>query len=250
MLISRSVWFLSFAWSLFPVFAHIWTPFPDLQAQPHSVFPGWISLDPVMTCLGLAIRHVSLLEILTSFQGFTDWVHPPWISLKGASCLYSASLSSLFSYYVPPPLFALTILNYLQFFESIKLVYTFVLWTYLSCYPLTTALLANSCLSFQMQLKHNLLHNPVMYIFVVWSVQHLFLFLCNAPNFLWGTNFPHCQWFPWRLILGFAVRSMRPKPGKLQLWISLIKRLIQGWIGMWTRSGPGILQELLGIPQQ
>lgn len=56
-------------------------------------------------------------------------------------------------------------------------------------------------------MKHRLLDSSLMCLFVVLSDQHLFLLLCNAPHFFWGTTFPHCEQFPWRLIIGFAVKD-------------------------------------------
>lgn len=140
----------------------------------------------------------------TGFPGFLDLVHPFWISLKGASYLHAASLSIFLRL---PNLVCSNHINYLQFFKSIKLVYLCVLWTYLECYPLITALLASSHLSFVIQIKHRLLDSPLMCSLVVLSVQRLLLLLCNAPDFLWGTTFPHCQRFPWRRIPGFAVKN-------------------------------------------
>lgn len=114
----------------------------------------------------------------------------------------------------------------------------------------SSSLLANSCLSFKIQLKHQLLDSPLICIFVVLSAQHLFL-LCNTPDFLWGTSFLHCECtgFHCRLIPGFAVGIMWPRPGRGEFWIPLIKRLVQGRVCdpsqvLW------FVHELLGIPQQ
>lgn len=83
-------------------------------------------------------------------------------------------------------------------------------------------------------MKHRLLDSPLMCLFVVLSDQHLFLLLCNAPDFLWGTTFPHCRWFPWRHISGFAVKDHVTQSWEIRALDPTDQKIDLG-MGMWPR---------------